>query len=173
MKKDLVVKESKIAGRGVYTSRSYDLGELVLQPEGEIVHSRNVDWESLGDRGMYYLQVSPWKYLEPTDPKLANLNHSCNPNMGYKEIRGRPSFVAMKPIGAGEEVTFDYSTTMLEEWDEDKSTLEKCHCNSPNCRGSIGDFRNLPVKDQQRYIQAGVVPEYILRHMMRAQKKKN
>ena len=171
MKKELIVRKSKVAGNGVFANQSYSPGSVVLQPEGRVVHSRNVDWDALGDRGMYYLQVSPWKYLEPSDPRLENLNHSCNPNMGYKSLDGKVSFVAIKPVKKGDEVTFDYSTTMLEEWDEDVSTLERCNCGARNCRHVIKDFRNIPKSYQDRYVKAGVVPDYILEHMERTQKK--
>jgi len=172
IKRDLVVRKSGIEGKGVHTNRGYKPGEIVLQPEGEIVHARDVDWDSLGEAGMNYLQVSQWKYLEPTDSRLRFLNHSCDPNLGYKSLEGRVSFVAIKQIREGDEVKFDYSTTMLEEWDEDVSTLEKCECGSRYCRGVIGDFRNMPKKDQDRYIKLGVVPDYILRDLKRHNQKK-
>ena len=167
MKKDLIIKKSKVAGSGLFANQSYKSGMVVLQPEGRILHSRDIDWETLGERSMYYLQVSPWKYLEPSDPRLEHLNHACNPNLGYKSLDGKVSFVAIKPVRRGDEVTFDYSTTMLEEWDEDVSTLQKCNCGARNCRGSIKDFRNIPKSDQDRYAKLGVVPDYILNNLKR------
>ena len=167
MKMGVKIKKSGIAGKGVVAERAYSKGELIIQPKGRILHSRKINWKSKEKYGMNYLQVSPWKYLEPVDPLLRYINHSCNPDMGYKSIKGKPSFIAIKKIKKGQELDFDYSTTMLEEWDEDISSLRKCTCGSKNCREYIRDFRNLPKKTQKRYISLGVVPDYILKHMKR------
>jgi len=161
---DILVKKSKIAGRGIFATKSYKKKEFVFQPIGRIVHARNVNWPSLGKKEYNYLQISAWKYLVPQDLRLKCTNHSCNPNLGVKILEDKISLVAIKPIKKGQELTFDYSTTMLEEWDEKKM---KCNCGSKNCRKEIGDFRNVPKKIRIKYIRLGVVPQYILDNLER------
>jgi len=62
-------------------------------------------------------------------------NHSCDPNIG---VRGEITFVAMRDIRAGEELTHDWAMT-----DDDESSTE-CKCGAANCR------RILTGKDWQR-----------------------
>ena len=52
-------------------------------------------------------------------------NHSCDANLG---MRGEITFVAMRAIPAGEELTHDWATT-----DDDDYSVE-CKCGAPNCR---------------------------------------
>jgi Proteins containing SET domain len=55
-------------------------------------------------------------------------NHSCDANLG---LRGEITFVALRDIRAGEELTHDWAMTD----DDDSST--KCSCGSPNCRATL------------------------------------
>ena len=55
-------------------------------------------------------------------------NHSCDANLG---MRGEITFVAMRNIRAGEELTHDWATT-----DDDDYSV-KCKCGSTNCRGTL------------------------------------
>jgi hypothetical protein len=52
-------------------------------------------------------------------------NHSCDPNLG---LRGEITFVAMREIRAGEELTHDWAVT-----DDDDYSAE-CNCGAKNCR---------------------------------------
>jgi hypothetical protein len=65
--------------------------------------------------------------------------------------------IALKPIPAGEEIRFDYSTTMS----EDHWTLE-CRCGEPDCRGLVKDFHLLPSVLQEQYVERGIVQTFIL-----------
>jgi len=62
-------------------------------------------------------------------------NHSCDANLG---MRGEITFVAMRDIRAGDELTHDWATT-----DDDDYCIE-CNCGAPNCR------KILTGKDWQR-----------------------
>jgi SET domain-containing protein len=58
------------------------------------------------------------------------INHSCEPNLGRRRIRGRLMFFSVRNIRAGEELTLDYQF---------RKYVPKtvCHCGSPKCRGII------------------------------------
>ena len=55
-------------------------------------------------------------------------NHSCEPNLG---LSGQIVFVAMRPIGAGEELTHDWAMT-----DDDDDSLT-CQCGNARCRRTV------------------------------------
>lgn len=59
------------------------------------------------------------------------INHSCNPNCG---IKGEITFVAIRDISKGEEITVDYAFIDNEEYSF------KCTCGAKNCRDTITGF---------------------------------
>src|SRR5437016_14158311 len=69
------------------------------------------------------------------DLSMLYSNHSCDPNIG---LRGEITFVAMRNIHAGEELTHDWAMT-----DDDDYSVE-CNCGARNCR------KTLTGKDWQR-----------------------
>lgn len=61
------------------------------------------------------------------------INHSCDPNLRTRVIRGQPVYFSRRRIRKGEELCVDYRF----RW---KKRLTPCHCGSTRCRGTI----NLP-----------------------------
>lgn len=61
-------------------------------------------------------------------------NHSCEPNSGF---RGQIFLVAMRDIGAGEEITFDYAMVVSEAPGCSVVFDLECQCGSPMCRKHI------------------------------------
>ena len=161
MKNLVYVSKSGIEGKGLFAGKYFDFNEIVFQPKGKILHAKKINWDDMGKEEYDgFLQVGGWEYFDGRpDPEFKYLNHSCNPNMGYRKIKGKVSFVAIKPISKGSEITFDYSTTMSEEMDEEPMP---CRCKSKNCRKMIGDFRFLPKEVQNKYLALKIVPSYVL-----------
>jgi hypothetical protein len=56
------------------------------------------------------------------------INHSCEPNVGFA---GNVVLVAMRDIGAGEELTTDYA--LFDDSDEQM----QCRCGADGCRSVI------------------------------------
>jgi hypothetical protein len=84
-------------------------------------------------------------------------NHSCEPNLG---VRGEITFVAMRDITAGEELTHDWAMT-----DDDDSTTQ-CHCGAASCRGTITGKDWQKAELQERY--RGYFSAYLAQKMERA-----
>jgi len=101
-------------------------------------------------------QVGEDSYIDTVAPGVF-VNHSCHPNC---YVDSGMWLVAAQRIEAGEELFFDYSTTMLERhWE-----MKNCQCGSVLCRGTIRDFDMLPVEVQDWYLRQGWVMEHVLRH---------
>jgi len=62
----------------------------------------------------------------------------------------------------GEEIRFDYSTTMS----QDHWAME-CRCGQATCRRVILNFHHLPPITQNRYLQLGIVPRFIVNGVRR------
>jgi hypothetical protein len=143
-------------GKGVFACSTIRKGEVILRFTGPLIDSERVD--AKGVRECDPLQIGPGTYMDIGPPGVF-VNHSCAPNAG---IRDDVTLVAITEINAGEEIFYDYSTTMRDEhW-----TLS-CLCGSPVCRGNIGDFRELPWQTRQRYLRFGIVQSYVARQYLR------
>ncbi len=139
-------------GVGVVAMKGFQTGEPIMVMDGHIVNSD--DLERIEYRDGDPLQISANRFVLLDKTPLA-VNHSCNPNAG---IRPDLTMVAIRPIKMGDEITYDYSTTMLEG--EDAWTME-CRCGFRWCRKVIGDFTALPRNVQRIYLDIGVVQGFI------------
>ncbi len=141
--------------------------KVPIKPRETIFYltGRLIDFEEAvaSEYGEHSIQIGLNRYVSPHSSAgyphspARYINHSCSPNSGFvDEIR----LIALNQIHPGEEICFDYSTTMLERyWELD------CLCGAAQCRGRIRDFDLLPLAWQQHYIRLGVVPDYILEYM--------
>lgn len=139
-------------GKGIHARRSLAAGERILEFSGPILTHRQVI--AMGEAQAYAVQIGPDRYID-TEPLGRFANHSCVPNAGVVDDR---VLVALRPIAAGEEVRFDYSTTMSENY-----WILACRCNEPTCRGVIRDFHLIPPALQEQYIERGIVQSFIVR----------
>jgi hypothetical protein len=101
------------------------------------------------------LQIGPDLYMGESGQADDFVNHCCEPNAGMRIDGTEVRLIAIKEIKPGQQISFDYSTTM----DEDDFEFD-CLCGSPNCRGKIRDFKHLPAAIRKQYADLGVVPIY-------------
>jgi hypothetical protein len=59
------------------------------------------------------------------------INHSCDANCETSEVRGRVWIKSIRPIAAGEEITYDYC---LYDGGDDEAI---CNCGAKKCRGTM------------------------------------
>ena len=144
-------------GQGVFATGSIPADSELVRYHGPLLRYAQTTPQTLA------VQVGPDLYLGPSGGPDDFVNHSCDPNAGLV-VRGTDGrdvrLVALRPIAPGEQVTFDYSTTM----DEDDFEFD-CHCGAAGCRGRMRDFKHLPAATKRRYAARGVVPEYNLRYV--------
>jgi len=70
------------------------------------------------------------------------VNHSCDPNCG---LHGEITFVALRDIHVGDELTFDYAMV------DNESYEFACSCGSPNCRKIVTGYDWKIKKLQNKY----------------------
>lgn len=146
---DLRVADCSI-GRGLFACRAFAPGELILKLGGDHYHRSDPIHETEG--GANLLQTGWRSYILLEAPGVF-ANHSCDPNAG---IMANRRLVAIRPIRPNDEICFDYSTTMAENF-----WTMKCCCGAPFCRGVVRDFKELPPELRRRYLQLGVVQQFI------------
>ena len=148
-------RTSPIEGRGLFARHAISAGEIVAVKGGAIMDSAAFvlvrDQVSPAE-----IQIEDDLYIAPRtaeeiEANILCLNHSCRPNVG---VRGQITFVAMRDIAAGSELTIDYAMI-----DGDPAERMACSCGAPECRKVItgGDWR-LP-ELRRRY--AGYFSRYI------------
>ena len=134
------VRESKIHGRGLFAESAIAKDEIVAVKGGHIVDGKTLREKITLRLGPVEIQIDDDLFIAPVTEEERELsmlysNHSCDPNL---RMRGEITFVAMRDVSAGEELTHDWAMT-----DDDDYSME-CNCGAANCR------RILTGKDWQR-----------------------
>ncbi len=124
---NVVVKSSKIHGKGVFAARDFKKGEVVIdwsscsvkltKEQADKLPANKKRYVSFLRDNEYVFFKSPGKYV----------NHSCNPNTRAQNGHD----VANRNIKKGEEITADYAREKVPDLNI------KCNCGSKRCRGII------------------------------------
>src|SRR5215472_13928578 len=125
------VRDSKIHGRGLFAMADITKDEIVAVKGGHIVDRKTLREKITPRLGPVEIQIDHDLFIAPVTDEERELsmlysNHSCEPNLG---IHGEITFVAMRGVRAGEELTHDWAMT-----DDDDYSVE-CKCGAPECNG--------------------------------------
>lgn len=148
---NLVLRDTPY-GKGVFAAAPIREGALILRFAGPILRYADTTPET------YALQIGPDRYIGASGALDDYVNHSCDPNAGHHVRGDTTDLVALRDIAEGEQITFDYSTTL----DEDDFTFD-CRCSAKNCRGVMRDGKHLPDDVWDRYLALGILPDYVQR----------
>jgi hypothetical protein len=140
----VIVRRSKIQGRGVYATRAIGEGERIIEYTGLLITNQEADAQC-DDEGMRRHHT----FLFGVDDEFTVdgasggnearfINHSCEPNC-ESVIEGRRVFIdALRDIGAGEEVAYDYWYTTDRGYTlQDLRRIYPCRCGATTCRGTL------------------------------------
>jgi len=129
-------QSSKLAGHadstgglGLFAAAAITKGELLVSWAGATLNRARFD--SLApELQSISLQIDEDRFLVPTRPSIADrVNHSCEPNAG---MSGPTALIALRGIGAGEQISYDYAMSDGSDYDE-----FICHCGARRCRGRV------------------------------------
>jgi hypothetical protein len=153
-------RASGIQGRGLFARAAIAAGEVVAVKGGAVM-DRATFARIAADVSPAEIQIEDDLFIAPmtaadVETNMLRLNHSCAPNVG---VRGQITFVAMRDIAAGEELTTDYAMI-----DGDAAERMPCACGAAACRGTItGDDWRRPELQRRyrgyfsRYLEARIV----------------
>jgi len=125
-------------GRGVFALEPILAGRRIMPLGGRLLPSAALTDDLLA------LQVGPdlWLCSDGSVPDDM-VNHSCDPNAGFSD--GEPVLHALRDIASGEEICWDYSTSISEPgW------FLECCCGSARCRGIVRPWGELAEADRER-----------------------
>lgn len=143
----LEIRPAGTKGRGVFAGEPIAAGRRIVTLGGRLLTTAELTDDLLA------LQVGDDLWL-CSDGSLVDdmINHSCDPNAGF--LDGEPVLSAVRDIAAGEEISWDYSTSIAEPgW-----TLE-CRCGSARCREVVRPWGELSAADRDRL--RGVALRYL------------
>lgn len=142
-------------GKSVFATDGFAAGVTITRFSGARLPARKLPRRLLG-RADRYLQIASDTYLGPSGAIDDLINHSCAPNAGLRFLDDAVILIALRDIAPGEEVAWDYSTTLA-----DASWAMTCACGAAECRGVIRAFETLPVERQEWYRARNLVAPYL------------
>lgn len=167
-----LVKDSKVGGKGVFATEKIHKGEFIHALVGEFITEEQFlgrfnsggetyddpfqiqDGEKIGDGE----REEERRYID-LDELSRTFNHSCNPNGGIHHLS---DLFALRDINPGDEITYDYSTTV---GPSEKEFSMTCKCGEKNCRHTITNVTTISQDELKRYKRLNAFPDYVKRQL--------
>ncbi len=123
---------SKIHRWGIYAAEPIPAGRKVIEYVGERISRRETKRRSDTREFNYLFTLDNYWTIDGSvgGSGAEYINHSCDPNIQARILRGHILYFALRAIRKGEELTVDYHFS---------KDVEKvpCACGSKKCRGTI------------------------------------
>jgi SET domain-containing protein len=127
----LQIRESKIHRRGVYALERIPPRRKVIEYTGERISRRETKRRGTGSITYLFTLDNYWTIDGAVGGSGAEIiNHSCDPNLYTKILKGHILYISKRLIHPGEELTVDYRFS-------DKIDKVKCQFGAATCRGTI------------------------------------
>lgn len=158
------VRDSDVSGKGCFATRPIKKGETIHVLRGEVLTGPEIDQRIIGGQARPddELQIGENLFFALDNPSYF-FNHSCEPNGG---IRGVSELFALRDIEEGEELTYDYATTVGVKRDPswllgNNDWVMECRCESEKCRGEIKPVTSIPAERLETYARNSAFPDFI------------
>jgi len=124
--------ESKIHRWGVYTAENIPAKRKVIEYRGEKIGRREA--KRRGKTPYLFVLDRYWTLDGGVGGSGAQLiNHSCQPKLVSRIMKGHIIYMSLRAIRKGEELTIDYNYDHTDE-------AMRCLCGTRNCRGVINRY---------------------------------
>jgi len=130
----LAIRPSAIHRYGVYAEERIPANRKVVEYTGQRIN--RLEAKRRGEGAYTYLfAVNPYWTIDGAvgGSGAEIINHSCEPNLISRVMKGHILYMSLRVIQPGEELTIDYNFS-------DRSRTTPCSCGAPNCRGTIEKF---------------------------------
>ncbi|SEL08827.1 hypothetical protein SAMN05216359_105123 [Roseateles sp. YR242] len=125
----VALKRSRIDGYGVFAGEAIASGRRLGLLTGESITVAEARRRAQAGGRLMLVELSPARAIDASRSQDAMrfTNHSCAPNARIQVEHGEISFLALRDIATGEELTVDYGLTHHDG-------RLACHCGAPSCR---------------------------------------
>ena len=149
-RKKLIARQSPIHGNGVFAGVDLPAGETLIEYRGARITHAQADRRYAGgsETGHTFLFTLNERYIidanvDGNDARW--INHSCAPNCqavlhedpGSDRRLDRVMIESLRPIKAGEELTYDYGIRLEERHTPRLKKIWACLCGAPDCSGTM------------------------------------
>jgi uncharacterized protein len=140
----VIVRRSRIQGRGVFATRAIAEGEKIIEYTGALIThveaDADCDDEAMRRHHTFLFAVDDRYVVDGArgGNEARFINHSCEPNCESLIVRRRVFIHALREIEAGEELLYDYWYMTDDGYTlEDLRRVYPCRCRAPGCRGTL------------------------------------
>jgi hypothetical protein len=127
----LIIRSSAIHAAGCYTTTPIRKGARVAEYTGHLLTKAEADRAYEASPITYLFGLGDGSVVIDGHSAAMFINHSCDANCETSEEKGHVWIKAIRPIAAGEEITYDYC---LYDGGEDEAL---CNCGAKHCRGTM------------------------------------
>jgi SET domain-containing protein len=140
---DIEVRDSRLHGQGVFATAPIGKGTRVIEYLGERISHTEADsryeCKDENDNHTFLFIVDARTVIDAgvNGNAARYVNHACEPNC-ESVIEDRRVFIeAIRDIGPGEELTYDYQIQREPDDPPDVDVIFACRCGTPGCRGTM------------------------------------
>ena len=128
----LKLAPSRIHRWGVYAAEPIPAKHKVIEYTGQKISRRETKRRSQSTDLIYLFTLDSYWTIDGSvgGSGAEYINHSCEPNLAARILRGHILYVSLRPIKRGEELTVDYNF-------EKRVDRIACQCGAAKCRGTI------------------------------------
>lgn len=145
MRQDLPfrIRKSPIHGRGAFATRRILKGTTLVEYAGERLTPAEADARYPDVPGKHHhtflFAIDDTVVIDASvGGNLARwINHSCDPNCDAVIEDGRIWIEAIRDIGPGEELAYDYAYELKERHTPAAKKRFPCNCGAKRCRGTL------------------------------------
>jgi uncharacterized protein len=139
---DIVIRRSAIHRYGVYAKERIPAHRKVIEYTGARLNRKDAAAIENGEYTYLFAVDDYWTLDGARGGSGAEIiNHSCEPNLTSRVMKGHVLYMSLREIKAGEELTVDYNFSDLTE-------KTPCSCGARTCRGTIEKRRQQVGKDK-------------------------
>jgi SET domain-containing protein len=125
----LSVGPSKIHRYGVYAAEPIPAHRKVIEYTGERLNRKQAKDRDRGTYTYLFAVDAYWTLDGAVGGSGAEIiNHSCEPNLISRIVKGHILYMSLRPIRRGEELTIDYNFPK-------SGDRSPCSCGAKTCRG--------------------------------------
>jgi uncharacterized protein len=123
---------SEIHRWGIYATEFIPAHRKVIEYTGERISRRETKRRADLSDFIYLFTLDAYWAIDGSvgGSGAEYINHSCEPNLTARIVKGHILYMSLRDIKAGEELTVDYRF-------DKKVEKVPCRCGSPRCRGTI------------------------------------
>lgn len=128
----LKLAPSPIHRWGIYAGEPIPANRKVIEYTGEKISRRETKRRADSRECVYLFTLDDYWTIDGAvgGSGAEYINHSCDPNLVTRIMKGHILYMSLRPIRPGEELTVDYRF----DWHVEKV---RCGCGAAGCRGYI------------------------------------